>query len=599
LITEHAIRTVFQSGVRFYPSTGPSRRQVRRFAPGDGGPHFVRAKMTRQVVQFGMSRFSAVLCSSLVASALWGQAPLGESLSNAGSVEGMVIQSQSSDPIKKAEVSLNDVGGAPGTRLAITDSAGRFKLADVSPGSYRVVVTRTGFVHPRARKEDASREPALVTVLPKQEITGLVYRLAPASILAGRVLDEDDAPLPDARIEVFKSSYGRNGQRMVSAGFATTDDRGQYRLAGLDPGRYYLQVTFTDPSSLLGGPRSGPIEGYSSLFYPGVTDAGQAAAVALGEGEERPGVDFKLTPAHIVHIQGQVRYPDGRLAGKEIVVNLVPRLGAGFGGRGGVSVGGDGGFRFDGVTAGSYILSAYPAQGRTTNVRQLLEVGETDLDGLRVTLKSATDLRGRIRFEGDRQVRLAGLRVFLSPTDETMLLTRDSGRATIEADGSFVFHSVADGQYAIEIGNLPEDCFLKAVNLGDRPVAAGELNINESSAASALELVVSAAGGRVDGSLTDEKQRPAANVTVVLVPDATQRKNTELYRSVTADQNGRFSIRGVPPGDYKLLAWKEELELWSWLDPSILAPYESQGKSVSIAASSRNAVELQTIGNSR
>lgn len=74
-------------------------------------------------------------------------------------------------------------------------------------------------------------------------------------------------------------------------------------------------------------------------------------------------------------------------------------------------------------------------------------------------------------------------------------------------------------------------------------MAAGALNINEASAASALELAVSAAGGRLDGSLTDEKQRPAATARM-----------------------------------------GEELGLWSWLDPSVLAPYEDQGKSVSIAA---------------
>ena len=54
-------------------------------------------------------------------------------------------------------------------------------------------------------------------------------------------------------------------------------------------------------------------------------------------------------------------------------------------------------------------------------------------------------------------------------------------------------------------------------------------------------------------------------------------------------------IRGIPPGDYKLFAWADELELWSWMDPAVLAPYENQGKSVSVEAGGRVTVDLQTI----
>ena len=532
----------------------------------------------------------AVLILTLAVWTLHGQAP--DSAADAGAIEGMVVNSQSGEPLKKVQIDLSRTAGASEPVRAVTNSAGKFTLTGLPPGAYRISVSRSGFISPRV--QDATREPELLTLQPKQAIEGLVYRLAPASVISGRVVDEDNAPLAGVRIQCLAYAYRRNGRELLPVGFATTDDRGQYRLSGLNPGRYYMQASYTDPSSLLGPVRGAAAEGYPSLYYPGVMDAAQAAEIAIPESEERASIDFKLAPTHVVHVQGLVRNTDSRLAGKDIFVSLAPRLSAGLIGRAPIRVGSDGSFRFDGVTAGSYMVTASAGVGSGNMVRQQLEVGESDLDNVRLYLKPRIDLKGRAQVEGDSEVSLKGLAIFLVPTDDAVVMLGGAGSGSIDAEGNFVFHQIADGDYAVRIDNLPEDSFVKAVRLGDRQAEKGAIHF-EASAGSALDLLVSTAGGRLDGSLTDDKQKPAGNVMVVLIPDAARRSRGDLYRSVTSDQYGHFSIRGVPPGDYKLFAWSEDLEAWSWRDPAVLAPYENQGKSVSIDEGSHQAVELQTI----
>jgi hypothetical protein len=67
---------------------------------------------------------------------------------------------------------------------------------------------------------------------------------------------------------------------------------------------------------------------------------------------------------------------------------------------------------------------------------------------------------------------------------------------------------------------------------------------------------------------------------------------------VTTDYTGAFSIKGVPPGDYTLIAW-DWVRLFSYLNPDALREFEGRGKKVTVVAGSQNRVTLQAIQGSR
>ena len=79
---------------------------------------------------------------------------------------------------------------------------------------------------------------------------------------------------------------------------------------------------------------------------------------------------------------------------------------------------------------------------------------------------------------------------------------------------------------------------------------------------------------------------------VWIIPDSSRRSETRFFRAATTDQKGRFLLRGLTPGEYKLFAW-EGLEPGAEQDPEFLKKYEEKGKAVSLRESSQESVTMK------
>ena len=80
---------------------------------------------------------------------------------------------------------------------------------------------------------------------------------------------------------------------------------------------------------------------------------------------------------------------------------------------------------------------------------------------------------------------------------------------------------------------------------------------------------------------------------MVLIPTR-NRERTELFRPVTSDTAGRFSIPNITPGDYTLAAW-ENIEPFSFFDANLIREAEAQGKSLRVEESSSQRVNVSVI----
>jgi hypothetical protein len=88
----------------------------------------------------------------------------------------------------------------------------------------------------------------------------------------------------------------------------------------------------------------------------------------------------------------------------------------------------------------------------------------------------------------------------------------------------------------------------------------------------------------------DSRGQPAPGVQVVLIPDE-NRFRTDLFRPVTSDAKGHFSIPAVTPGNYRLAAW-EIIESYGFFDPELIKQAEQNGKPIRIAESSNQTVTV-------
>jgi hypothetical protein len=67
-----------------------------------------------------------------------------------------------------------------------------------------------------------------------------------------------------------------------------------------------------------------------------------------------------------------------------------------------------------------------------------------------------------------------------------------------------------------------------------------------------------------------------------------------LFKQRTTDQYGRYDIRGIAPGDYKLFSW-ERVEQNAWEDPDFIKQFGSKGQSISLQEGDGKSMDLVAI----
>ena len=92
-----------------------------------------------------------------------------------------------------------------------------------------------------------------------------------------------------------------------------------------------------------------------------------------------------------------------------------------------------------------------------------------------------------------------------------------------------------------------------------------------------LTIVLSPNAGVIEGSVKNAKDEPAGGALITLIPDADHRSVTRRYKTITTDQNGHFTVKGVIPGEYKIYAW-EDMEADAYEDPDFMKPHEADGE---------------------
>lgn len=556
-----------------------------------------------------MKRFSsmgvAVLLSVFFAASACGQE--GALPQENGSVAGMVVDAVTERPLKGAEVRLRNIPASsdpasqsvsrslPQPTSTSTDASGHFLFEHVSPGRYFLLASNEGYVNNNRAYADLRGK--WFSIGPGQHVSDIVVRLLPNGSIAGHITNEAGKPLRGVEVQALKSSYLRGRRELRQVAQAPSNDGGDYRIAALVPGKYYVRAK---PSASLKA-KSGNDKGYVPLYYPAATDQARSVPLALRAGEDLAGIDFNLVFVHTVSIRGRVINARTSLPSKEGSITLLGDQGETIFSTGSprqnLSLGAQRTFEFQGVPPGSYVLVAQqpstPQEPKTMWGKTSIEVKDTNVEHVEIVVGPGVDVAGRVRVDGDTVPDLGSMTGNLELLEPSTLanLTPDIDNATVKADGTFIFREVPEGTYRISFFPIPPGFYLKSSGSGD--VLEAGVAIAEGHSPPTLELVLSPGAGRIDGTVQNDEQ-PASGVSVVLVPDGKGRGQTNYYRQSVTDLLGRFAMRNIVPGDYTLFAW-EQIDRGAYFDPEFLARYEDRGKSVHVSEGSRMSLKLQVI----
>lgn len=516
---------------------------------------------------------------------------------------------------------LNAPGAVP---PVTTGGSGKFAIKDLDPGAYRIAIAANGFTRQEYGQRVFPGQGTAVVLAAGQTLNNVVIRLTPAGTVTGRIRDSLGRPLAGVPVQLLKATYNAAGQKSFqSAGSDRTDDRGEYRLYWVTPGRYYLVAGSgpgpTNRPAMLGGGVSSPNEvpntSYALTYYPGAAELSSAATLNALPGVELGAIDFTVPRQELRQVRGRIIDPRTRQAPPAINVGLAYRDLTGGGGSFGGSQGynaATGTFELRNVVPGSYVIQATvqdatpqaldPAARIAANAMRPtasapITVSNADVENVVLTLAVPVSINGRMIVEGQPLTAVPGLdrfRVLLRPSiDGTITNTGNAPQPQpVAADGTFRVDGVVPGEYVVSLSPLLPDFYLKEARFEQIDVLNQPMQFAGSSSG-ILDVVLSSRPGQIDGRAVDDKQQPVAGTLAVLIPDW-PRNRLDLYKTATTDQNGAFTFRGVPPGDYKVFSW-EALESYAFYDPAVLQQFEPKGKPVRVSESSKESVEVRII----
>jgi hypothetical protein len=529
------------------------------------------------------------------------------------SLQGVVVKEPGSEPVKKALIELiaeSQTDG--GNYTALSGPDGGFRIEAIVPGRYHLFVERTGYRE--IDKHQRRAEGRVLTFVAGQEMKDLAIRLQAAAVVEGRVTDEDGDSMAEAQVAIHRQTFVAGHSRWEQVGAERTNDLGEYRIAGLASGQYFISVTPPpDFKSLIETAGSAHRDGttaaekpaplaYETVFYPGTRDRGQAAPIQLHVGGDFP-ANFSLTPGPSLTIRGSVvNLPAGSTAAIMLQskdFNLVLN---------GAEMHKDGSFEIRDVAPGAYtIIATVDNSPVPLLVRQALQLTSSNVEGLRLAPQPGGSIRGRLRMEANTTARVDPSQIFLllhsSDGDDDSFGTFTGGASStvahVSVDGSFEWKNVPAGHYSVQIAEASEmpDWFLKSVVASGRDVADSGFSVN--GGVTSLDLVASTNGATAEGMVTNqndgtEKDNPVADAVVVAVPEVRLRSHPDRYRRALTDQRGRFTLRGLPPGDYTLFAW-ESVDGEAYYDPEFIRNYEGQGKALRVNQGDHASIQLKAI----
>ena len=82
-----------------------------------------------------------------------------------------------------------------------------------------------------------------------------------------------------------------------------------------------------------------------------------------------------------------------------------------------------------------------------------------------------------------------------------------------------------------------------------------------------------------------------AHSQVVLLP--ANKDISSLFKTATTDQSGVFSIAGVAPGEYSVLAWQEHVR--ANLDPAFLKTLENEITKIVVQRGFTNNINVRAV----
>jgi hypothetical protein len=502
-------------------------------------------------------------------------------------IAGTVVSKSDGHSLEHAAVVVIDVKNRRNLQVMITLADGRFLFQGLPAGKYSLEGRRQGYID-AAYDSHEQYSTAIVTGA-DFDTEHLILRLPPAGVIAGKVLDESGEPVRHAAVAVYYEDHSSGIGQVRQIRSALTDDQGEYEVTPLVPGTYFVSASATPwyavhPDSQLEQPGASPVSVDRSLdvtypltYYGDETEAENASPIPI-RGGDHVTADIHLSPAPALTLRFHV--PENMQNGFQF-----PQLQqTGFDGRTtyvqgtGFRTVSPGVMEITGIPAGKYNVRVN-GEGSSAQMSSL----DLNKEGQELDLSSAealSNVKISVHLSGDMPHRgVVALRSGRRPLVSWQ---------QVDAKGEAELQQVPAGVYDVLAWNFGKPYSIDRMAVDGVQVQDHQVKVAGGYSPS-ISLTLIEGSVQVQG-VVKRAGKGAAGAMVVLVP-----KDPELHRDGfrrdQSDLDGTFSLPGVVPGSYTVLAIDNGWEL-DWSQPVVIAAYLKHGRSVEIANQSGRTVVL-------
>jgi hypothetical protein len=372
-------------------------------------------------------------------------------------------------------------------------------MTGIEPGNYMLWATAGDHrsTHlPQVFGETKSKDPMArprsnLELHPGDRRNDMNIALARALAIEGRLIDPWDDPMANVEIELLRADTDRRASPQVYS-----NDLGEFRLYGLQPGRYRICVTPRTPFV-----PSADGSRFVRSCYPGATTGSSGGEIVLADGDVT-GIEIRVQRGATYSMAGTVQDASGQLAdGARVQATLVgdqpmSSHGSAHAGQ----------FNLPGLTPGHYLVHAAiggsldPSGARPAS-RPLeigvaeVDVATTDAAGVTIQLSKGQRIRGHVAIEGGRTPFISPQQLGVQATIPSNLAGFDRrlhAAAPVDERWNFELNEIFRIPLLIHLAGLPDGWRVKSVRYGGRDITDVATDLGAVSEPVPIEILVQA-----------------------------------------------------------------------------------------------------------
>lgn len=532
---------------------------------------------------------------------------------SSGSITGTVIDAGTGMAVSGATVEL-DLRGKGRVSAQRTTAQGGFIFTNLVAGEYDLRAKASGYFGGTFRQKRIGGPGGSLALAEAQTIRGATIPVWRLGSISGSVSGEQGEPLVGLTVSLIS--------RLVLGGLASwtgkptttrTDDRGHYEFGSVTPGQYLLKLdgpaqASNAQSSIAARPKHYP----STLFYPSADQYALASVLQIASGDDFA-ADFVVYRQPTYLVSG--RLVDDKSSGATVSLGVEDPHSGAFVELAKTVSKPNGSFAFQNMLPGTYRIEATVRSGsaRAVNAqsfgppdsvtqwgRTQLVIDRTDVSDVVIAMRPTVSMKGRVVFRGQPPSPPTHVNEMLVVVTEPNGTMSGGGSITapVSADGEFEVKGLAPGSYLVQVipGYQPPGWTLGPITFENRDVSQYPLALSAAGVDGIhVELVK---GAEMSGEVRERSGGPDLDASVLAFPveqalwSGTGRWPPR-FRSARVSATGTYLLRDLPPGDYYIVAVKEEASV-DWQATETLGRLAAVSKRVHLEFEGRAVQSLTT-----